>query len=422
MRGVRTLSGACHGLLRRGYSTHVRYPGAETAEYTSELRLWQSNQRGVEPCFRVIDEQGKLTNDAEQHVLDLKKEHAIGVYKSILNLYEMDSVLLDAQRQGRISFYLTARGEEAAIIGSTAALHPHDTVFTQYREGAGVLLHRGWGYEQICNQCMGNVLGHGRGRQMPIHHGSKKLYVQTVSSPLATQIPHAVGAAHALRGSNNTAAVFFGEGAASEGDFAGALQFAATLDVPVIFLCRNNGYAISTPASQQYRSDGVAGRAVGAGVAALRVDGNDVWAVMSAVKHARNYAMDKVAPVLVELMTYRTSHHSTSDDSSRYRSEQEMKWFEKMACPVERTGKYLIQKGWWDMDKDNKFRSEQRELVLSALEKAEKVEMPLPDDLFGQVYSEEVPSIRAQREQLRRHHAADEQQDAKAAPVTGRSI
>lgn len=131
--------------------------------------------------------------------------------------------------------------------------------------------------DEIMNQCYSNDLDYGKGRQMPVHYGSRKLNFQTISSPLGTQIPQAAGAAYALKRSGKEACVvcYFGEGAASEGDFHAALNMASTTGSPVIFFCRNNGYAISTPAKEQYRGDGIAARGHGYGMATVRVDGND---------------------------------------------------------------------------------------------------------------------------------------------------
>lgn len=180
------------------------------------------------------------------------------MYKAAITLNTMDGILYDAQRQGRISFYMTNYGEEASHIGSAAALNPDDMVFGQYRE-AGVLLYRGFTLENFMNQCYGNYLDNGKGRQMPIHYGSAELSFQTISSPLGTQIPQAVGAAYALKMSKRplVSVCYFGEGAASEGDFHAAMNMAATTESPVIFICRNNGYAISTPTNEQYRGDGI---------------------------------------------------------------------------------------------------------------------------------------------------------------------
>lgn len=267
-------------------------------------------------------------------------------------LREMDNILLNAQRQGRISFYLTCRGEEATYIGSASALEPEDVMLAQYRE-QGLLMWRGFTLEQFTNQCYGNDLDLGRGRyvsknfhfdaiasnviftqskyclthfiwiqcrQMPIHYGSRALNFHTISSPLGTQLPQAVGVAYKNKldilkmdkGESNqqntkpsVSIAYFGEGAASANDFHAACNFAATLKAPVIFFCRNNGYAISTSVKDQYAGDGIISRGNGYGMASIRVDGNDVIAVHAATKAAREYALTYMEPVLIEAMTYR---------------------------------------------------------------------------------------------------------------------
>lgn len=178
--------------------------------------------------------------------------------KNMVTLTVMDQILYDAQRQGRISFYMTNSGEEATHIGSAAALQPDDPIFGQYRE-VGAIMWRGFTLADIMNQCYSNHLDPGKGRQMPVHYGSAKHHFQTISSPLGTQIPQAAGAAYALkmRGQKNVVMCYFGEGAASEGDFHAGLNMAATTESPVIFFCRNNHYAISTSLQEQYRGDGI---------------------------------------------------------------------------------------------------------------------------------------------------------------------
>ncbi|RYG66542.1 thiamine pyrophosphate-dependent dehydrogenase E1 component subunit alpha, partial [archaeon] len=190
-------------------------------------------------------------------------------------------------------------------------------VFAQYRE-QGVLLWRGFSVQEAADQCFSNEADRGKGRQMPVHYGSDQLHYQTISSPLATQLPQAAGAAYAYKRrvgrfaggqtQQNLPICFFGEGAASEGDFHAALNFAATLEVPILFFCRNNGYAISTPTSDQYRGDGIAARAAGYGMLVVRVDGNDLLAVRRTVAEARETSLRLNRPVLIEAMTYRQGH------------------------------------------------------------------------------------------------------------------
>jgi len=260
--------------------------------------------------FRVLDDFGDIVPGAAEP--DVGRECAVRMFRMMLRLNVMDSILYEAQRQGRLSFYMTNYGEEATHMGSAAALEDEDVVFGQYRE-AGVLLWRGFTIQEACDQCVANEDSSDKGRMMPVHYGSARHNFHTISSPLATQLPQAAGAAYALKMQGKEACVvcFFGDGAASEGDFHGALNFAATLACPVVFFCRNNGYAISTPISEQYKGDGIAVRGVSYNIKTVRCDGNDVFAVHAVMREARRIAVQEGQPVLVEAMTYRGGHHST---------------------------------------------------------------------------------------------------------------
>jgi 2-oxoisovalerate dehydrogenase E1 component alpha subunit len=201
------------------------------------------------PTYRIMDENGAIVASAAEPdassspvlltLSQVSEEFALKMYTTMAKVAAMDPVLYDAQRQGRISFYMTSFGEEGTQVGSAAALDPQDVLFGQYRE-VGAFLWRGFSYDDVANQCTSNHLDSGKGRQMPMHFGSKKLNFQTISSPLGTQIPQATGAGYALKvsGSKNCVLCYFGEGAASEGDFHPALNFAATLSSPTIFFCR----------------------------------------------------------------------------------------------------------------------------------------------------------------------------------------
>ena len=198
------------------------------------------------------------------------------------------------------------------------------------------------------------------------------------------------------------AAAYFGEGAASEGDFHGALNFAATQDCPVIFLCRNNGFAISTPASEQYRGDGIASRGIGYGIKALRVDGTDIFAVYEATKEARRLAAEG-RPILLELMSYRISHHSTSDDSSAYRSSAEVgHWKGAKLNPIHRTRQWLESKGVWTKEQDAEARQEIRKSIIQELTNAEKEKKPALSAVFDDVYAELTEEAETQRQELKR--------------------
>lgn len=232
----------------------------------------------------------------------------------------------------------------------------------------------------------------------------------TISSPLATQIPQAAGAAYALKMQRLTnpnipplvVACYFGEGAASEGDFHGALNIAATRSCPVIFICRNNGYAISTPTLEQYRGDGIASRGTGYGIDTIRVDGNDIWAVREATLKARELALkDGGRPVLIEAMSYRISHHSTSDDSFAYRARVEVEDWKRRDNPITRLRKYLEKKGIWDEEKEKEARGRIRKEVLKAFAEAEKEKKPPIRSMFEDVYEEMAPETKRQMGELR---------------------
>ncbi len=289
-------------------------------------------------------------------------------------------------------------------LGAASAMDPKDMVFAQYRE-QGVLLWRGFTLQQATDQCFSNEDDAGKGRQMPVHYGSRELHYQTISSPLATQIPQAVGAAYAykMEKAPQVPVCFFGEGAASEGDFHAALNFAAVLDTPILFFCRNNGYAISTPTKDQYRGDGIASRASGYGMHVIRVDGNDLLAVRKVVQEARKLALEKSVPVLIEAMSYRQGHHSTSDDSTRYRSPAEIKHWHDNYDPVTRFRLYMESKGWWTNEQEVALRDKERLSVLQAMEKAEKKPKPPLEKMFDDVYETKPEHILRQERELLEH-------------------
>lgn len=228
---------------------------------------------------------------------------------------------------------------------------------------------------------------------------------------MATQIPQAAGAAYALKiqalqNPNivpRIVACYFGEGAASEGDFHAALNIAATRSCPVVFICRNNGYAISTPTLEQYRGDGIASRGVGYGIDTIRVDGNDIFAVREVTKEARKLSLqDGGKPVLVEAMSYRVSHHSTSDDSFAYRAKVEVEDWKRRDNPVTRLRKWMENKGLWDEEKEREARSSIRKEVLKAFAAAEKEKKAPLRDMFADVYEELSEESKAHMKELGR--------------------
>ncbi|KAI9031310.1 thiamine diphosphate-binding protein [Hyaloraphidium curvatum] len=361
------------------------FPGASGSAFTPELRF--HDDRSVMPTYRVLDTDGRVVEGADDPGLPV--ETMLRMYRNMIALNVMDTIMYDAQRQGRISFYMTNYGEEGTHMGVAEALQPQDVIFGQYRE-AGVLLHRGFTWTEFMSQLFANDLDGGKGRQMPVHYGSRRLNFQTISSPLSTQLPQAAGAAYALKRTRRNAVVcvFFGEGAASEGDFHSAMNIAATTDAPCIFFCRNNGFAISTPAKDQYRGDGIAARAHGYGIPAIRVDGNDVLAVHNASRAARELVLRESRPVLIEAMTYRVGHHSTSDDSSAYRSKREVEAWKRYDSPAVRFRQYLElePRSAWNEGLETSWRAEVRAELLAAFTEAEKRPRPPIEFLFEDVF------------------------------------
>ena len=355
------------------------------------------------PMLQILNAQGEAHADAT--LPDLDQQTATAIYRTMQYIRVLDERMVAAQRQGRISFYLACSGEEASTIGSAAALKPQDMIMSQYRE-QGALAYRGYTTRQFMNQMFSNEQEANKGRQMPIHYGDKALNFMTISSPLGTQIPQAAGYSYGqkMAGQDAVTICYFGEGAASEGDFHAGLNMAAVLNCPVIFFCRNNGYAISTPSNEQFAGDGIASRGIGYGVKTIRVDGNDVLAVYAATEKARAIALAENCPVLIEAMTYRLAAHSTSDDPTGYRSkEEEEKWRAK--DPVLRLAKWMAGKGWLDTSGDSELVEKLRQEVLAELKLAEQVPVCRIEEIIEDVYDTPPWHLQEQLQQLKSHIA-----------------
>ncbi|KAL2126394.1 hypothetical protein VTI74DRAFT_1005 [Chaetomium olivicolor] len=394
-------------ISQRPDSKHVMFPGAVKSAFSNTMKFEQPSTYPALPTYRAVDQNGVVVDP--NFVPDLSDEEVIKLYRDMLTVSIMDVIMFDAQRQGRLSFYMVSAGEEAVSVGTASALAKEDVVFCQYRE-QGVFKQRGFTLSDFMNQLFANQKDPGKGRNMPVHYGSRELNIHTISSPLATQLPQASGAAYALKIQRmqdpsippRVVAAYFGEGAASEGDFHAALNMAATRSCPVIFVCRNNGYAISTPTLEQYRGDGIASRGMGYGIETIRVDGNDFWAVREVMKKAREMALqDGGKPVLIEAMTYRVSHHSTSDDSFAYRARVEVEDWKRRDNPIARLRKWMEAKGCWDENKEKEARETIRRDVLKAFSEAEKEKKPPIRTMFEDVYEELTPDLKKQMAELK---------------------
>ncbi|KAI9841892.1 MAG: hypothetical protein M1838_003346 [Thelocarpon superellum] len=412
-------------MSQRPGADSVHFPGAINSKFTTDLAFQKPSTFPAIPTYRIMDSDGVIVDEARAPN-DVSDEEAIELYKDMLTVSIMDLIMFDAQRQGRLSFYMVrpphpeiatkiltrkqvSAGEEGIAVGSASTLQPEDVIFAQYRE-TGVYQQRGFTLENFMSQLFANRNDHGKGRNMPVHYGSKELNIHTISSPLATQIPQASGAAYALKLQAlsspdlpaRVVACYFGEGAASEGDFHAALNIAATRSCPIIFICRNNGYAISTPTLEQYRGDGIASRGVGYGIDTIRVDGNDVWAVREVTREARKMALEEGGrPVLIEAMSYRVSHHSTSDDSFAYRARVEVEDWKRRDNPITRLRKWLERRGIWDEEREKDARTTIRRQVLHAFAAAEKEKRPPLRAMFTDVYEELSEESEAQIQELR---------------------
>ena len=274
-----------------------------------------------------------------------------------------DARMNRAQRTGKTSFYMTSTGEEAVSVAQAMALNPDDMLFATYRQ-QGLLIARDYALVDLMCQVYSNSHDPLKGRQLPVLYSSRAKSYYSLSGNLGTQLPQAVGwaMASAYSGDTRIAAGWIGEGATAEADFHHALTFAAVYRAPVVLNVVNNQYAIS---SHQEVAGGeeatFAARAIGFGLACLRVDGNDFLAVYAATKWAAERARGNHGATLIELFTYRAGSHSTSDDPTRYRPKDDpQKW--PLGDPIERLARHLIRRGEWSEERHN---AQEKELIQS---------------------------------------------------------
>ncbi|MEO8548692.1 MAG: thiamine pyrophosphate-dependent enzyme [Kofleriaceae bacterium] len=324
------------------------------------------------------------------------------LFEAMLRIRVTDARMMALQRQGRIGFYGEAMGQEAAVIGSAAATKPDDWIVPALRE-AGVGLYRGMTLDSYISQIFGNAVDPTKGRQMPCHPCDREHHYVVMSSCVSTQVPHAVGIAMAMKikGDKDRACFgYMGDGGTSEGDVHVALNFAGVMKAPVVLICQNNQWAISTPGSLQTAAETIAIKALGYGVEPLRADGNDVFAVYDVVSHAAAKARRGDGPTFIELLTYRVSAHSSSDDPSRYRDEKVTEVWRHQRDPLRRTELYLQHKGWL-ADGERAALAEQIELdVREAIARAEAAGPPALGTIVEDVFEEPTWRLREQMEEL----------------------
>jgi pyruvate dehydrogenase E1 component alpha subunit len=356
------------------------------------------------PLRRVLDDEGR----ADPGQVTLADGELVGLYRWMVLNRALDERMVAMQRQGRIGFYIGSIGEEAAVFGSAGAMEPRDWIFPCYREHGAALL-RGLPLATYLCDLLGNAGDLMLGHQMPCHEAWKPGHFTSISSPIGTQIPQAVGAAWAARikGDDMVALVYFGEGATSSNDFHTGLNFAAVNKIPVVFLCRNNGWAISVPRERQTAAETIAQKALAYGMRGERVDGNDLLAVHAATRRARQRAADGDGPTLLECVTYRMEGHSTSDDPRAYRPPEVVEPWRKKD-PILRLRRHLALRGLLSGEDDARIATEARDRILAAIKEAEAhPQKPPLATLFEGVYAEPLWQQREQLAELEAAVAAD---------------
>ncbi len=348
---------------------------------------------------RVLRDDGSLDPATDPKLSDAE---LMALYRAMVRARLLDDRLVTMQRQGRIGFHIGSLGEEASILGTAFALRPQDWIFPCYREFSAALL-RGMPLQRYIDNMFGNANDPAKGRQMPDHYLWPKGNFTSISSPIGTQIPQAVGCAWAakIKKDDVVTMTYFGEGATSSSEFHNGMNFAGVFKVPCIFICRNNGWAISVPTERQTASNSFAIKGVAYGMPGVRVDGNDLFAVVKVTRDAVARAARGEGPTIIETMTYRLSGHSTSDDPKAYRPEA---WLDPWRAldPIVRTRRYLEKTVGHTEANDKEIEAELDAEIRAAVAVAEKTPAPSIDSLFENVYAELPWHLAEQREALRK--------------------
>jgi pyruvate dehydrogenase E1 component alpha subunit len=340
----------------------------------------------------ILNDKGQLDKKLEP---DISEDVLLKLYRTMVLARKFDERLLNLQRQGRIGTFAPIKGQEAAQLGTIAHLRPSDWMVPAFRETAAELW-RGRSLESII------IYNNGFGEGVDIPEDRNDL---PISVPVGSQIIHAVGLGWAAkyRKKDDVAMTFFGDGATSQGDFHEGLNFAAVFQAPAIFVCQNNHWAISVPLAKQTRSKTLAQKALAYGLPGIQVDGNDILAVYAAAQEAVQRARTGGGPNLIECVTYRVAMHTTADDPTRYRSDEEVeKWSQR--DPLPRFQKYLLDKGLLSEEKRLEVESAIMEEIQTAIDGAEKQMETLGDpiDMFDHAYAEMPPYLKEQKADLAR--------------------
>ncbi|MBU1197010.1 pyruvate dehydrogenase (acetyl-transferring) E1 component subunit alpha [Candidatus Micrarchaeota archaeon] len=338
--------------------------------------------------LQILDEKGNVdaSLDPKLDELTLKK-----MYETMVRSRAMDKKAISLQRQGRCYTYVPTEGQEAAQVGSVMASKKEDWMVPAFRENAAYLA-KGVSMRTLFLYWM----GHEEGSRF-----EKDQNCFPVSIPVGSQVGHAVGLAWAakIQGKRQAAITFFGDGASSEGDFHESANFAGVFQIPCVFICQNNQYAISTPRARQTRSETIAQKAIAYGFEGIQVDGNDVLAMYVATKKALEKGYAGKGPTLIEAITYRIAAHTTSDDPKRYRDEAEVEAWRKKD-PIARFQTYLKKNGFWNEAYEKEVQEKAAREVEEAVKKAEGFQAN-PEDMFKYLYQDLTPDLRQQMQEMK---------------------
>jgi 2-oxoisovalerate dehydrogenase E1 component alpha subunit len=343
--------------------------------------------------LQVIDANGGVNGYDPK----LSNEQLLYCYRTMLRVRAFDDTCMKLQRAGRIGFSIPNKGVEACQIGAASALEKTDWIFPSYRD-FGMALYHGVTPLDMMHNMFGDERDTSKGRQMPVHFSFvAPIHFVSISSPIGTQIPQAVGAAYAmkLRGEKQVCLASFGDGGTSSQGFHSGMNFAGVWKVPCVFLCQNNGYAISCPSEEQTASESYAIKAAAYGMPGVIVDGNDLLAVRKTVLEAVQRARSGGGPTMIEARTFRMGGHSTSDDPTRYVPKELVeKWAAK--DPVQRFERFLAARKLWTKELGERLYAEAMEEIGAAAKEAEATPPPKLETIFTDVFAELPPHLRRQ--------------------------